>query len=142
MPTRKATAVWEGGIMKGTGRFKGESGAIDASYSFGTRFGETAGSNPEELLAAAEGACFSMALSGNLERAGTPATKIESVVHVTVEKSGDGFRITKMRIEVRANVPGADAAKFREIAEQTKKTCPVSQALSGIPTIELDAQLS
>lgn len=127
--------------MKGTGHFSGESGAIDASYSFGTRFGDTPGSNPEELLAAAQGACFSMALSGNLERAGTPASRIETVVHCTVEKSGEGFKIMKMRLEVRATVPGADLAKFRDVAESTKKTCPVSQALAGIPTMELDAQL-
>lgn len=78
MPTRHANATWEGGLKGGKGQFSGESGAIAASYSFLTRFGDTKGSNPEELLAAAEAACFSMALSASLEGRGTPATKIET----------------------------------------------------------------
>ena len=142
MPTRNASATWEGGLQKGKGSFKGESGMIAGSYSAGTRFGEEKGTNPEELLAAAEAACFSMALSLGLEKNGTPPTRIETVAACTIEKAGEGFSITKMKLDVRAQVPNIDQAKFREIAEATKKGCPVSRALAGIPSIELDAKLA
>lgn len=141
MPTRNASAVWEGKLRDGKGSFKGESGALDAKYSFGTRFGEEKGSNPEELLAAAEAACFSMALSLGLEQAGTPATRVETSAACTVEKVGEGFKITTMHLVVRATVPGADAATFKRVAEETKKACPVSQALANNVNITLDAQL-
>ena len=142
MPTRNASATWEGGLQKGKGSFKGESGATGGAYSFGTRFGEEKGTNPEELLAAAEAACFSMALSGGLEKNGTPPTRVETKAACTVEKVGDGFQITRMKLDVRATVPGIDERKFREIAEATKKGCPVSKALAGIPTIEMEARLA
>lgn len=141
MPTRNASAVWEGNLREGKGSFKGESGALDAAYSFGTRFGETKGSNPEELLAAAEAACFSMALSGGLERAGTPATRIETQAACTINKVGEGFKIQTMRLTVRAAVPGVDEATFLKAAEETKKACPVSQALANNVEISLDARL-
>jgi osmotically inducible protein OsmC len=140
MPTRHATATWEGGLQKGKGSFSGESGAVSASFSFGSRFEQAKGSNPEELLAAAEAACYSMALSAGLEQAGTPVTKVETRAAVSIEKQGAGFAITSIKLVVRATVPGSDAAKFKAAAEKTKETCPVSQALKAVP-IELDAQL-
>ena len=91
MPTRKATAVWEGGLKNGKGSFKGESGSISAQYNFSSRFESGAGSNPEELLAAAEAACFSMALAGGLEKNGTPATKVETSAACTVQAVPGGF---------------------------------------------------
>ena len=141
MPTRNASATWEGGLQKGKGSFSGESGKIGGEYSFGTRFGEQKGTNPEELLAAAEAACFSMALSVGLEQNGTPPTRVETKAACTVEKVGDGFQITRMTLDVRATVPNIDEGKFRQIAEATKKGCPVSKALAGIPTIEMQARL-
>lgn len=141
MPTRTATATWEGGLRGGKGSFKGESGAIGAPYSFGSRFENGSGSNPEELLAAAEAACFSMALSAGLEKAGTPATKVETKAACTVEKVGEGFKITTMRLTVRATVPNIDDATFRKVAEETKNTCPVSVAFKGNLSLEMDAQL-
>ena len=141
MPTRNASAVWEGKLRDGKGTFKGESGAIDAAYSFGTRFGEAKGTNPEELLAAAEAACFSMALSGGLEQAGTPATRIETRAACTVSQVPGGFKITTMHLEVRAQVPGIDQATFEKAAEETKKACPVSKALAGNVEITLEAKL-
>jgi osmotically inducible protein OsmC len=140
MPTRRAHAVWEGGLQGGKGTFEGESGAISTSYSFGSRFGSAGGSNPEELLAAAEAACYSMALSAGLEKAGHPATRVRTDAACTVEKVGEGFKITGIKLTVRAQVPGLDADAFRQAAEDTKKGCPVSQALSAVP-IELDAAL-
>ena len=140
MPTRKATAMWEGGLQGGKGSFKGESGQVGASYSFGTRFGEQKGSNPEELLAAAEAACFSMALAVGLEQAGTPATKIETEAACTVDKQGAGFKITTMKLVVRGTVPGIDQTKFEQMAQATKATCPVSVALAGVQ-ISVEATL-
>lgn len=132
MPTRRASATWEGGLQGGKGRFAGESGAIEASYSVGSRFGDTGGTNPEELLAAAEAACFSMALAGALEKGGNAPDRVHTEAACTIEKQGDGFTITAIRLTVRARVPGLDEAAFREAAEDTKKACPVSRALAGV----------
>jgi osmotically inducible protein OsmC len=141
MPTRKASAVWEGGLKGGKGTFKGESGAIQGAYSFGSRFESAGGTNPEELIAAADAACYSMALSGALEKAGTPATRVQTEAACTVEKVGEGFKITTMKLVVRATVPGVDRAKFMQLAEQMKEGCPVSGALKGNVKFELDARL-
>src|SRR3954465_5806576 len=116
MPTRTASASWKGGLRGGSGSFKGQTG-LAGSYSFGSRFEDAAGSNPEELLAAAEAACYSMALSAGLERNGTAATSVDTIAKCTIEKVGEGFKITKMRLEVRAVVPGIDDTKFRQVAE-------------------------
>ena len=140
MPTRTATATWEGGLKGGKGSFKGESGAINATYSFGTRFENEKGSNPEELLAAAEAACFSMALALGLEKAGTPSTKVETSAACTVEKQGAGFTITTMKLTVRASVPGIQDAAFQKAVQETKVGCPVSRALTGVK-IDVDARL-
>jgi osmotically inducible protein OsmC len=140
MPTRNASAVWEGGLQGGSGRFEGESGAINGSYSAGSRFGDAGGTNPEELLAAAEAACFSMALAVGLEKAGHAPTRVETKAACTVEKVGEGFAITTMKLNVRAVVPGIDDAKFQEIAAGTKVGCPVSKALAGVE-ITMDATL-
>jgi lipoyl-dependent peroxiredoxin len=141
MPTRTASASWKGGLRGGNGSFKGQTGGLGGTYNFGSRFENAAGSNPEELLAAAEAACYSMALSAGLERNGTVATSVDTTAKCTIEKVGEGFKITKMRIEVRAVVPGIDEAKFQQLAETTKDTCPVSQALKGNVQFELDAKL-
>lgn len=141
MPTRHASAVWEGGFRSGKGTVTGESGAVNAPYSFGTRFENQKGLNPEELLAAAEAACFSMALSVGLEGKGTPPTRIDTQAACTIDKVGDGFSITTMKLTVRATVPGISADDFRAIASATKDGCPVSKAIKGNIAIELDAQL-
>ena len=140
MPTRNATATWEGGLQSGKGSFEGESGAIQGSYSFGSRFGDAGGTNPEELLAAAEAACFSMALSLGLEKAGFAPERVSTRAACSIEKQGEGFTITTMRLRTRARVPGIDEARFREIAEGTKSGCPVSRALAGVE-IQLEAEL-
>src|SRR5437868_10427961 len=112
MPTRKATATWEGGLKTGKGSFKGESGGIGGQFTFASRFESGSGSNPEELLAAAEAACFSMALSAALEKNGTPGTKVETSAGCTVEKVGDGFSVTKIALDIKATVPKIDKATF------------------------------
>jgi osmotically inducible protein OsmC len=140
MPTRNASAKWEGGLKNGRGTFSGQTG-LGGQYNFSSRFESGAGSNPEELLAAAEAACFSMALSAGLEKNGTPATSVETKAGCTVEKVGDGFGITKMALDVRAVVPNLDDATFQRIAKETKDGCPVSKALKGNVDIQLNATL-
>lgn len=141
MPTRTASATWTGRLRDGSGRFEGESGVVAGDYSFGARFGQEAGTNPEELLAAAEAACFSMALSAALEREGTPAERVETSAACTVEKVGDSFRVTRIRLTVTARVPGADRDAFKDLAESTKSGCPISMALMGNVELEVDATL-
>jgi osmotically inducible protein OsmC len=142
MPNRRASAVWEGGLKGGKGTFKGESDAVAGNYSFSSRFEEGAGSNPEELLAAAHAACVSMALAAQLEGNGTPATRVETTAVCTVEKAGPGFKITTMRLTTRATVPNVDAAKFQELANAAKEGCPVSQALKGNLNVIMEASLT
>ena len=141
MPTRTATAQWKGGLKGGSGSFKGQTG-LGGSYSFGSRFQDAVGSNPEELLAAAEAACFSMALSGGLEKEGFAPTSVDTSAACTIEKVGEGFKITTMNLTVKAVVPGIDDAKFQSIAAATKEGCPVSTALKGNVQIELTATVS
>jgi osmotically inducible protein OsmC len=141
MPVRNASAVWEGGLRGGKGTFKAGSGTVGGNYGFGSRFEEAPGSNPEELIAAAHAACFSMALSAGLERGGKVPTRVETKAACTIEKVGDAFRITKMRLVVRAKVPGLDQAGFAKAAEDAKNGCPVSNALKGNVAFELDAKL-
>jgi osmotically inducible protein OsmC len=140
MPTRNAQAKWEGGLKGGTGSFSGSTG-LSGQYNFSSRFENGTGSNPEELLAAAEAACFSMALSAALEGKGTPATSVETKAGCTVEKVGDAFSITKMALEVRAAVAGIDNTTFQQIVTDTKNGCPVSKALKGNVDIQVVATL-
>lgn len=143
MPTRKASARWEGGLKGGKGTFKGESSAIGGQYSFSSRFEEGVGSNPEELLAAAEAACFSMALSGDLEKNGTPPTSVETEAACTVGPApGGGSAISSISLDVTAVVPGIDDAKFQEIAKGTLVGCPVSKTFKGNVDITMKATLA
>jgi lipoyl-dependent peroxiredoxin len=141
MPTSTASAVWEGVLRTGRGHFTAGSKAFEGDYTFATRFEGAKGTNPEELIAAAHAACFSMALSLGLERAGKPATRISTTASCTVEKAGEGFKIAKMRLETRGEVPGLDQAGFQKAAEGAKEGCPVSGALKGNIEMELDARL-
>jgi lipoyl-dependent peroxiredoxin len=141
MPTRKSSARWEGGLKGGKGTFKGESGAIEGQYNFSSRFENGTGSNPEELLAAAEAACFSMAFSGALEKNGTMPTSVETEAACTVEPGDGGFKITKMHLVVNAVVPGIDEAKFQEVANAALAGCPVSKTFHGNLAITMEARL-
>jgi lipoyl-dependent peroxiredoxin len=140
MAKRIGSAVWEGTLKQGKGRVKLGSGAFEGPYSFSSRFENGAGTNPEELIGAAEAGCYSMALSANLEKAGHPAKRISTTANVTIEAVGGGPKITVIELNTEAEVPGIDEAKFREQAELTKKTCPVSVALAGTE-IKLSAKL-
>ena len=140
MATRTGSAVWEGTLKAGKGTVKLGSGAFEGAYSFSSRFEEGKGTNPEELIGAAEAGCFSMALSSNLEKAGHPAKRISTTATVKLEMVGGGPKITAIDLNTEADVPGIDEKKFQEQAEQTKKTCPVSVALAGTQ-INLKAKL-
>jgi len=142
MPTRRSSAKWEGGLKTGKGTFKGESGAIGGQYSFSSRFENGVGSNPEELLAAAEAACFSMALSGSLEKNGTPPTSIETNAACTVEAGASGFGITSIALDVSAVVPGIDDTAFQKIVADTLKGCPVSKAFNETVKLTANAKLA
>jgi osmotically inducible protein OsmC len=140
MPTRKASATWNNGLKGGNGSFRGETG-LSGNYTFGSRFENATGSNPEELLAAALAACFSMALSGNLEKNGTPPTKVETSAACTIEKVDDKQTVTKIALTVKGTVPQIDKTTFDRIVQETKVGCPVSRALKAV-AIEATAQLA
>jgi osmotically inducible protein OsmC len=142
MTTSSATATWEGGLRAGRGRFDGKSGVIQGSYSFPTRFEGAQGTNPEELIAAAHASCLSMALSGILEKAGSSPTRITTTASATIDEVGGGFKITRMRLEVRGEVPGMDQAAFAKAAAAATEGCPVSQALEGNVAGAGDARLA
>ena len=141
MPTRTATAVWNGPIREGEGTMKLGSGAFEGRYSFGSRFEEAAGTNPEELIGAAHAGCFSMALAGFLGRAGHQPERITTKAKVHIVKEGEGFTISKVELDTEAEVPGIDEATFQAQARTAKEKCPVSRALAGVE-ISLNARLA
>jgi lipoyl-dependent peroxiredoxin len=129
---RKASAVWKGGLKDGKGSVSSASGVLkETPYSFATRFENAAGTNPEELIAAAHAACFSMALSVQLGTAGLTPDSIETAATLTMEKLESGWTITAVHLDVTGRVPNADAAAFTSAAESAKKGCPVSKVLNA-----------
>jgi lipoyl-dependent peroxiredoxin len=141
MPKRSARAVWEGNLAKGTGRVSLESGLFRGPYSFGSRFKTSAGTNPEELIAAAHAACFSMALSALLSEDGYLVESIDTSAAVNIEDVGGSYEITSINLQTEAKVTGIDSQTFREYAEKAKIGCPVSKALRAVGKIELEAKL-
>lgn len=137
---KKAWAVWKGSIKEGGGNISTETGVLkQAPYGFKSRFEGGPGTNPEELIGAAHAGCFSMALSLMLGNEGLTADKIETHAEVTLDKIGEGFEITASHLTVTAKIPGADQAKFLEIANKAKVGCPVSKLLKA--KITMDATL-
>ena len=125
---RKASAVWQGGLKDGKGTLSADSGVLKQTpYSFTTRFENVPGTNPEELLAAAHAGCFTMALSAQLGEAGLTAERLETTASITLEKSGEGFSITKSHLDLVARVPGADRARFDAAVKAAETGCPVSK---------------
>jgi osmotically inducible protein OsmC len=137
---KSASAHWSGGLMDGLGSITTETPALrEAPYGFKSRFENGPGTNPEELIAAAHAACFSMSLSLGLGNAGLRADSIDTKAVVTLDKDGDGFSITTSHLTCKAKVPGTDAATFAKIAQASKEGCPVSKVLRA--AITLDAVL-
>lgn len=125
---RTAKAHWAGDLRSGKGTISSNSGVLsDTAYSFRDRFENGPNTNPEELLAAAHAACFSMALSLMLQNEGLKADSIDTTCTITLDKEGDGFAITKSYLELSAKIPGADEAAFQRAAQNAKENCPVSK---------------
>lgn len=137
---RTASAHWAGGLKDGKGTVSTQSGVLNQTpYSFSTRFENAAGTNPEELIAAAHAGCFSMALSAKLGEAGMTAQSIDTKALLTMEKTEAGFTITAVHLDVSVKIPGGDQAKFNQAAQDAKKGCPVSRVLNA--TITMEAKL-
>lgn len=137
---RKASAQWQGGLKDGKGTISSESGVLsDTQYSFSTRFEQGKGTNPEELIAAAHAGCFTMALSAQLEGAGLRADNLKTTATVTLDKTGDGFAITAIHLDVVAKIPGSPQQAFDTAAANAKAGCPVSKVLNA--KITMDARL-
>ena len=136
----KGSAEWKGALQTGTGTFTAGD-TIGGGYTFKSRFEDGPGSNPEQLRAAAHAACFSMALSAALERAGTPVESVQTDATVTLRLVDGAPTITKIALVTKGRVPGIDEAAFAKEAEAAKANCPVSKALAGVPEITLEASL-
>jgi osmotically inducible protein OsmC len=140
MPTRTSTADWTGTLKEGHGHMKFGGGAYDGAFTWASRFSDGGGTNPEELLAAAHAGCFSMALSGDLVKAGFQPAEIRTNAEAHLDQVDGKWTITRIELTVGAKVPGIDDAQFQKIAAGTKDNCPVSRALKAIE-ITLDATL-
>lgn len=146
MLKRTSTAVWRGTGPKGTGAISTLSGALkDQPYGFNTRFASEdgkAGTNPEELIAAAHASCFTMATSFQITGAGKEPTKLETTATVSMEKQDIGWTIVAIHLELTGEVPGITAEEFKTFAENAKKGCPISRALASVASITMNATLS
>jgi osmotically inducible protein OsmC len=137
---RSATAVWQGDLKGGKGAISTDSGVLrETQYSFGTRFENGPGTNPEELIAAAHAGCFAMAFSAQLGGAGLKPERVDAKATVTLEKVGDAWEVTESHLEMRARIPGADQAAFEKAAKAAEEGCPISKLLKA--RITLDAKL-
>ena len=142
MPKRTANARWNGSLQDGNGTMRMASGAYEGPYSFQSRFEEGDGTNPEELIAAAHAGCFSMALSGELGRAGHEVDSVETEAVVHLEKVEQGFAIKRIELKTRVSAPNLDDAALQEATQAAKAGCPVSQALAAVESIEAEASLA
>jgi len=137
---RKAKAVWRGTGREGDGDLSTDSGVLsETPYSFKTRFENQKGTNPEELLAAAHAGCFTMALAFQLQGAGYTPTELNTEAAVSLDPDGEGFKITKSALTLRAEAPGLDEETFKKLAEAAEKNCPLSKVINA--EITLDAKL-
>jgi osmotically inducible protein OsmC len=140
MAIRTAKAEWNGNLTEGKGTLSLGSGAYQGPYSFTSRFEDGAGTNPEELIAAAHAGCYSMALSAGLAKSGFSPERVAADAKLQLLKTDAGFTITSIELAVEAKVPGIDDAKFQEFAEGARKNCIVSRALAGVE-IKVNAKL-
>jgi osmotically inducible protein OsmC len=130
MPIRTSEGQWDGTLKDGKGRFWTGSGEVAGDFSFGTRFEEEHGTNPEELIGAALASCFSMALAADLETAGHPSTSVRTTARVDLERDGAGFTVKRIDLDAEVHVPDVDDDVFQRIASTTKDTCPISRAIA------------
>jgi lipoyl-dependent peroxiredoxin len=141
MPKRTAEAEWDGALQDGKGHMAFGGGAFEGQFSFGSRFEEGEGTNPEELIAAAHAGCFSMQLSGVLGQAGYTPDSVKTTAVVSLDKDEGGFTITRSDLTSEVKLDGIDDAEFQQHAEKAKEVCPVSRALGAIE-IGLEARLA
>jgi osmotically inducible protein OsmC len=142
MSKHYANASWQGNLVQGKGKYVLKTSGYEGTIKYTARFeDDKTASSPEELIGAALASCYSMALGHALDQAGSTAENIETSAEVTLGKSNDGFAISEILLKTKAKVKGIDKSKFQTIAEQTKKGCPVSKALTGT-TIKLEAELA
>jgi lipoyl-dependent peroxiredoxin len=143
MTEKSASVAWTGAGKKGLGKISTESGALkDYPYGFASRFeDDRRGTNPEEILAAAHAACFTMAFSFACDKAGFPTAQVDTQAHVQLSAQGQGFVIDRIALQLKAVVPGLDEARFQELAAAAKRDCPLSKALASVPEIGLRATL-
>lgn len=138
---RKGSAIWEGGLKNGKGNVSTESTILNKTpYSFTSRFEEGKGTNPEELIAAAHAGCFSMALSGQLEKEGMQATEIKTTATVRLEKGENGFSIPLIHLHVKAKIPNAKQDAFEKAAKNAKEGCPVSKLMRAEITMDTELE--
>jgi osmotically inducible protein OsmC len=133
---RSASAKWNGAGKDGKGTVGGESNAFNVAYNFNNRFGDGSGTNPEEMLAAAHAACFTMKLAFVLDGMGSTAEELNTTSQVTTDKAPGDWTVTKIHLVVTGKIPGIDAAKFQEAAENAKANCPISRAIKAEMTVE------
>jgi osmotically inducible protein OsmC len=141
MPVRTAEARWEGTLQDGKGEMRFGGGAFEGPYSFSSRFEEGAGTNPEELIAAAHAGCFSMAFAKQLAEAGHPPTSVQTTADVHLDKGDEGFAISRVVLHTTGDVPGIEEGEFEQLAEAAKDGCPVSKLLAGAE-ISVEARLA
>jgi osmotically inducible protein OsmC len=142
MPTRNGSAEWRGDLQSGSGDLTVGNGVFEGAYSFASRFEEGEGTNPEELIAAAHASCFAMALSNILAENGHTANSVNASARVGLRNVDGAPTIDRIALEVTGDVPGLDAGGFERFAQEAKEGCPVSRALAGVQTIDLNARLA
>jgi lipoyl-dependent peroxiredoxin len=141
MPTRNGSSEWQGGLKEGTGSVKVGDGALEAPFSFKSRFEEGSGTNPEELIGAAQAGCYSMQLSAMLEADGHTPDSVRTTARVTLRFVDEAPTITKIEMDTEGRVPGIDQAAFEEAAAKAKEACLISRALAAVDEITVNAKL-
>lgn len=142
MPTRTASARWQGNLTDGSGTVRTGKGGLEGNYSYKSRFEEGEGTNPEELVGAAHAGCYSMALSKQLADAGAPPKSVDTTAQVHFDKTDAGMTVTRIDLDTVVDAPGVDQAEFQKLAEGAKENCPISRLLSPGAQITLNARLS
>ena len=142
MAGRNGSARWQGDLQGGSGTVKVGDGVLEGNYSAKSRFEDGPGTNPEQLIAAAHAACFSMALSNILSEAGNPPESVDTTADVQLRFVDGAPTLTRIDLRTQGRVPGIDAAQFQKFAEDAKANCPISRALAAVPEITLSATLA
>jgi osmotically inducible protein OsmC len=142
MTARNGSAEWQGDLQSGSGTVTVGDGIFEGSYSFASRFGEGEGTNPEQLIAAAHAACFTMALSNMLATDGHPPDSVRTAARVQLRNIDGAPTLSRIDLDTEGHVAGVDQQEFEQYAEQAKADCPVSRALAGVPEIVLTARLA